>query len=42
MDGSEANVRFYWMGILPEVIADLTLPFGDRARRGLPESNIIA
>ena len=30
------------MGILPEVLADLTGPLGDRVRRGLPESSIIA
>ena len=30
------------VGILPEVLADLTGPLGDRLRRGLPESRIIA
>ena len=30
------------VGILPEVLADLTGPVGDRVRRGLPESRIIA
>ena len=30
------------VGILPEVLADLTGPFGDWVRRGLPESSIIA
>ena len=30
------------MGILPEVLADFTGPLGDRVRRGLPESRIIA
>ena len=30
------------VGIPPEVLADLTGPLGDRVRRGLPESNIIA
>ena len=30
------------VGILPEVLADLTGPLGDRVRRGLPESKFIA
>ena len=30
------------MGILLEVLADLIGPVGDRVRRGLPESRIIA
>ena len=30
------------VGILPEVLADLTGPLGDRVRRGLPDSRIIA
>ena len=30
------------VGILPEVLADLTGPLGDPVRRGLPESSIIA
>ena len=30
------------MGILPEVLADLTGPLGDRVTRGLPESRFIA
>ena len=30
------------MGTLPEVIVDLTGPLGDRVRRGLHESNLIA
>ena len=30
------------MGTLPEVLADLTGPLGDKLRRGLPESSIIA
>ena len=30
------------VGIVPEVLTDLTGPLGDRARRGLPESRIIA
>ena len=30
------------VGTLTEVIADLTSPLGDRMRRGLPETNVIA
>ena len=30
------------VGVLPGVLADLTGPLGDRVRRGLPESSIIA
>ena len=30
------------VGTLPEVMADLTGPFGDRTRRGLPKSNFFA
>ena len=30
------------VGILPEVLADLTGPLGDRVRTGLPETSIIA
>ena len=30
------------VGTLPEVVADLTGPLGDRVKRALPESNIIA
>ena len=43
--GTEANVCLYWdnkVGILPEVLADLTGLLRDRVRRGLPESRIIA
>ena len=29
-------------GTLPEAIPDITGPLGDRVRRGVPESNIIA
>ena len=30
------------VGILPEVLGDLTGPLGDRVKRDLPESSIIA
>ena len=30
------------VGILPEVLADVTVPVGNRMRKGLPESRIIA
>ena len=30
------------VGIVPEVLADITSPLGDRVRTGLPESIIIA